>query len=120
MAQPNEYRITLDHTGDVKLGLLLAMPMCEVSSVGDGLVALWNEQNPTKQVSIGDRVVMVNGATEQLHEALAQQAVLDVVLRRPVKGKQEKEWYQDWDNIFPVVVVFSIVSTFALSFYLHL
>mmetsp|Transcript_70031 Transcript_70031/g.193721 ORF Transcript_70031/g.193721 Transcript_70031/m.193721 type:complete len:136 (-) Transcript_70031:125-532(-) len=130
-----EFTIKVDRRSEGKLGLSLELPGCRVDGVNDGLVAQWNEQNPTKQVKVGDTIVKVNGISQGISEQLAKADVLEIVFMRtegeetaregsggsdpPSAKKKQKAWYVDTDTFFPVLVVFGIVLSFAVSFLLH-
>mmetsp|Transcript_71216 Transcript_71216/g.212409 ORF Transcript_71216/g.212409 Transcript_71216/m.212409 type:complete len:130 (-) Transcript_71216:80-469(-) len=126
-----EFTITVDRREPAsKLGLSLEMPTMRVDEVGDGLVRLWNQENPSKQVKVGNVITKVNGSTEDMRGALAKAEILEVTFQTdeeiqevpadpPVPKKKPKAWYTDTDTYFPVLVILGIVISFVTSFLLH-
>eukprot|EP00411_Alexandrium_monilatum_P076487 CAMPEP_0175496236 /NCGR_PEP_ID=MMETSP0096-20121207/4201_1 /TAXON_ID=311494 /ORGANISM="Alexandrium monilatum, Strain CCMP3105" /LENGTH=181 /DNA_ID=CAMNT_0016798239 /DNA_START=177 /DNA_END=719 /DNA_ORIENTATION=- len=101
-----------------------------VDEVGDGLVRLWNQENPSKQVKVGNVITKVNGSTEDMRGALAKAEILEVTFQTdeeiqevpadpPVPKKKPKAWYTDTDTYFPVLVILGIVISFVTSFLLQ-
>lgn len=69
--------IDLDKAGQSKLGLDLDITspgFLQIIGIKEGLVNEWNSQNPSRQLMIGDKIVGVNGITQN-SKVLVQEVV---------------------------------------------
>merc|ERR1719329_637060 len=64
----DEFVVTLDRTGGVRLGIALRHSDMTVTDIAeDGLVPEWNRANPNATIELGDRIFEANGERD-LHE----------------------------------------------------
>jgi len=84
--RPNKFRVYIEKGGQKgKLGLdIFQNENClQVNKIKSGFVKTWNEQNPEKEVRVGDLILEVNGIAgdfDQVLQAILKDAVLDMLI----------------------------------------
>jgi len=84
-----DYRVTIDHSNGSQYGLTMGKVTngLRVEAVlPDGLVAIWNANNPAAQIEVGDVIMCVNGALDcsSMEQELDKMEMMCIKLRRHV------------------------------------